>query len=150
MQALEGLSDRQLDLVVAEHVFGLVPRKVKPDWYKLEVTLFSYPNDPLITYSFDENACNACMHRNGVDEKAGTARPLPFWACEDEGATEVVREMEGRGFGWEIRKLAEPVDPSRPYEARFCSATVDARASAESSARAICTAALRALAPGLV
>lgn len=93
---------RPLDHLIAVHVFGLEAQTVQPTWYKLPVTLYRYPGDSIWTYSYDDDACNACMHRNGVDDRDGTARPLPFWANEMEYAWEVVEQMKAHGFAFQF------------------------------------------------
>ena len=87
--------NRQLDIMIAEHVLGYVTRRIKPSWYKYEVILFFEKDHPLVIYSFDENSCNAMMYANGVDEKDGTAQALPFYSTEIQDAWEVCVAMQG-------------------------------------------------------
>lgn len=88
---------RELDELVAEQVMGLRVERIKPDWYPVEVALFFRPGNPLVEYSLDERSCNARMFRNGVDEKDGTAPPLPFYSEEIEHAWEVMEKLRESG-----------------------------------------------------
>lgn len=105
-----GLTGRTLDCIVAEEVLGLEARWVKPDWYQFEVVCFYQSGFPLMVYSYDENACNACMHRNGVDDSDGTAQSLPHYSGEDSNGVEweVVSAMSERhGCAFKITTLQE-------------------------------------------
>lgn len=60
---------------------GLTPIILYPNWYHLPVLAFYDPeNPPLMVFSFDANACNAMMYRNGKNEDAWYADPLPFFS----------------------------------------------------------------------
>jgi hypothetical protein len=100
-----------------------VERK-KPDWYPLEVVLFFWPGEPLVGYSYDKNACNACIWRNGVNEKDGVAPPLPRYSSELGPAWEVVARCRERGLTLDVPNLLSLSD--------------------EDAATAICEAALKA------
>ena len=74
-----GIRDN-INVRVAEKVFGLhVESVVKKDMggNNIEVLLFFAPGRRFVEYSFDLNSCNWMMYRNGVDDKNGTAEPLP-------------------------------------------------------------------------
>jgi hypothetical protein len=75
--------DRQLDKLIAEKVFGYEVEMVKPDWYPFEVYLFKWPERGVYAYSLDEDACNARMYRNGVDEREGFLDSLPFYSSAE-------------------------------------------------------------------
>jgi hypothetical protein len=122
---------RDLDVAVAERVLGMHVERIKPAWYPLEVTLFYWPNDPLITYSYDANACNAMMYRNGKDDTAGTAPPLPRYSGDLSAAWEVIAAMK-----------------RHPTWSQFDTALVAAnvwRLDSEEAATAICEVALKAV-----
>ena len=99
------LSDSWLRIAVAEHVFGYHVERIKPDWYSHEVFCFYDPAfAPDMTYSWDENGCNARMYRNGLNPSAGTAPPLPSYESEDsEGAEyQVVNRMIELGYHFRL------------------------------------------------
>jgi hypothetical protein len=86
------IDPREIDAKILEHIFEYEVMKVKPSWYDREVTLFR--KNGYNHYSFDTNACNACMSRNGKDDKDGVADPLPHYSSEDmEEVWEVIREI---------------------------------------------------------
>ena len=87
------LSPREQDAVVAEKVFGLERRSVRPYWYNREVLCLHDPANGLMTYSYDSNGCNAIMFRNGQDSTMGTADPLPFFTTKWEHVENVAREI---------------------------------------------------------
>lgn len=84
---------RDLDCLVAEHIFGYTVEEIRPSWYKLPVKLFKMNDE--ICYSWDANACNACIYRNGVDETLGFVPPLPNYSTEIDVAWEIVTMMKG-------------------------------------------------------
>lgn len=85
------MTERELDIAIAERVLGMRVERVTPSWYGREVILFYHPDDPLIVYSYDTNACNAMMYRNGVDNTNGIAPPLPNYSQELELAWSEVK-----------------------------------------------------------
>lgn len=90
-----------LNLAVAEKVLGYRVVKAKPAWYPFEVWCFYAPGDTTeewMAYSWDQNACNAMMFRNGKDDKAGTAPPLPGYVFDISAAWNVVAEIRERGL----------------------------------------------------
>lgn len=127
MKIPDSLDNRTIDQLVAEHVLKLTVKKIRVDWYQFEIWLFLDP-DGLIRYSWDGNACNAIMNRNGRDESDGVADPLPFFSIETESAWEVVEAMKNdRHFR------------DRLYTADFLNL------SSEQAARAICVASLESV-----
>lgn len=129
---IDKIKERELDALMAEKVLEYKVERVKPDWYPLEVLLFYWEGSPVISYSYDADACNALMYANGKDSAAGNAPPLPHYSSEDsEGAEwEVVNAMIERhdcdfrlcgfktsysGCGAEIAKG----EPHREYEVEF-------------------------------
>lgn len=126
--------EEDLNVAVAERVLGMSIRRTTPEWYGREVTLFYWPNDPLIAYSWDENACNAMMYRNGKDDSNGTAPSLPFYDSDLDQAWEVVLTLRERGG-----------DVWARFDSFLRSATPLWHGSQDDAARAICLAALRAV-----
>lgn len=123
---------RNLAIEVAKHVFGYRMETVQPSWYRLPVHCFYVPSDPnWMVYSYDENACNAMMFRDGKSEKSGYARPLPFWDIQLSDAWEVVHALKDRTDGSFERFLK--ISPN-VYEL-----------DEETAARRICEAALKAV-----
>ena len=88
------LDSRELDALVATEIMGLEKQTIQPDWYPHPVDLFIHPKNGLIVYSYDENACNAMMHRNGKDDSDGTAQPLPSFSCDVESLDEILLSMD--------------------------------------------------------
>jgi hypothetical protein len=88
---------RELDVEVARDVLGCRVETIKPSWYPYEVVLFFRADSPMIEYAWDINSCNALMHRNGVDDKDGTAPVLPSFSEEWEHAGIVIRHMANIG-----------------------------------------------------
>ena len=84
------MTDRELDVLVAEKALGMRVERIRTNWYHHEILCFFEPGCDLMVYSYDENACNAMMYRNGVDESAGVAAPLPYYSGEIEAAWEIV------------------------------------------------------------
>lgn len=158
---MEYKSECEIDIAIAEKVFGFKVNKVKPDWYPYEVLLFYHEGDPLISYSWDENACNAMMHANGRDGSDGTAPPLPHYSVEPEGReweiVDAMIELHGChfrlcGFDTSYRTRGtdiEECEPHREYEAEFKPKGYrgDERfiATASRPELAICLAALKAV-----
>ena len=141
---------REIDVLVAEHVMGFHVERIKPDWYPHEVTLFFRPGNPLVEYSYDENACNAMMHRNGKDDSDGTASPLPFYSEEIEHAWEVVEKLAANGWNVAVETMANTSEA--PYTAvsfwrgdDWDTAEAMATDGANTASLAICLAALKAL-----
>lgn len=145
---------RDLDTLVAEHVFGMTVKHLRPDWYhggQSEVVCFYAPNYPdLIAYSWDANACNAMMCRNGRDPNDGTAPPLPFYSVELEPAWDVVEQMRADNETWfrlEARPAGEPPEfAGLEWMAVFTRQRRPVYASAPSAPEAICRAALKVIA----
>lgn len=67
------------------------------------VTGFYEPGNPLMVYSFDAKSCGAIMYRNGVDEKDGTASPLPDYAAQLGDFQEVMDWVKAQGGSLVIR-----------------------------------------------
>lgn len=146
------LDSRELDMLVAEYVFGLHVEVVKPTWYDREVMLFISPESGLIIYSYDTNGCNAMMYRNGVDSKDGIAEPLPFFSLDDTIVWEIIDQL--RGNGWRVNIHVEPesveVNVYCPFGPCKKHGTKThnwhgATASGETLPLALCRAALKAL-----
>ena len=97
-RGMEEKSLREIDKKIAEKVFGLEVRRIKPDWYRYEVLCFYEPGYPLMVYSFDQNGCNARMYRNGIDERDGIASTLPFWSQDIADAWEVVEHFKKQDY----------------------------------------------------
>ena len=89
--------DARLNFAIAQEVFGMRVEAIEPEWYRQTVWLFFKEGFPNVVYSYDNNACNAMMYRNGKDISGGTAPPLPFWSSEFGGAWEVIAELKQRG-----------------------------------------------------
>lgn len=89
----------ELNALVAEKVLGLIRRDIEPTWYQRDgqppriVTLFLHPDSGLVWYSYDKYGCNAIMHRNGVDDKDGSAEVLPSYSEDIAAAWEVVEQI---------------------------------------------------------
>lgn len=131
---------RELDALIAEKVFGMVVRRIKPDWYPYEVTLFFHPAYPdEIVYSCDENASNAMMYRNGKDASDGAAPVLPNYSDDIASAWEVVEKM-AQSYDFYLRFVSA-------WTAEFITiggGEIDS-ADSETAPEAICLAALRAI-----
>jgi len=124
-----------LRILLAQHVFGLEMRVVKPTWYKLPVALFYVPGHyDWIQYSWDADSCNAMMCANGKDGRS--APSLPFWAEEMEHAWSVVEQMHERGLHLEL------IGSEGGFTVRFGADTASFAAGAP---EAIARAALRAV-----
>lgn len=149
---------------VAQKVFGYEMRVVYPEWYKgLPVYCFYDPDFAQfgMTYSWDANACNASMYRNGNDGEM--AEHLPRWDWEDSGTfLQVVERMTERGYHFRLYSYRTPYrqtdDPFRPtkeeqehleYEAEFMPYRSDHSeryiVRAEWAAKAVCEAAIKAV-----
>lgn len=102
----EQITDRELDILVAEKVLGMRIERIQTKWYNHDILCFYEPSCDLMVYSYDENACNAMMYRNGVDERDGVAQPLPHYSLEMETAWEVVEAISkpdaGEDHGWQV------------------------------------------------
>jgi hypothetical protein len=107
----------ELDLMVLEAVFNYEIRRVKPDWYDLEVHLAMNKETGLIEYSYDDNGCNAMMYMNGVDEKVGFAKPIPRYSLDDRGLVsgllDIIQAMKER-HGYDFCLATVPM-LYRPY-----------------------------------
>lgn len=87
---------------IAEDVFGMRVEVSRLPWYaggELDVYLFWEPGSDLVSYSWDANACNAMLFRNGYDRSEGTAKPVPRWDLEIEPAWQVVERLQSLGWG---------------------------------------------------
>jgi hypothetical protein len=91
-------TERQIDIDIASTIFGYTTRVIQPTWYRHEVMLFYRVGDDMPEYSYDENACNAIIYRNGRDDSDGVARPLPFYSNEYEDMRTVLMEMQARDY----------------------------------------------------
>ena len=147
---------------VAEKVFGYHMEIVRPEWYGGRPVFCFY--DPQfsqfgMTYSWDSNACNASMFRNGVGGEY--AEHLPHWDWEDEGAfLEVIENLTAKGYHFRLysyrTEYQQTADPFRPdkvaehlqYEAEFMPYGSDHSeryvVRAASAAKAVCQAAVAA------
>lgn len=100
----DALSDREKDAVVAEKVMGYRVIVIEPEWYRLPVKCFYEDGCSLIQYTYDANACNAMMYRNGKDDSDGTAPPLPHYTSDEswddlrEVAEKVMGDAPPRGI----------------------------------------------------
>jgi hypothetical protein len=93
-----------MDCGVAEIVMGMRVERVFPPWYHdgaIEVSCFYEPNNPLMIYSWDKNACNARMCRNGQNECDGTAESLPFYTADPAAMMDVLERMAQLGY-WAV------------------------------------------------
>lgn len=88
------LESREIDSLVATEIMGLTKKTIQPDWYPHPVDLFFHPDGGFVVYSYDENACNAMMHRNGKDDSDGTAPPLPSFSTDVEYLGELLLSMD--------------------------------------------------------
>src|ERR1051325_4854001 len=134
-----------------------------PDWHNgRPVYCFFDPEFSQfgMTYSWDENACNASMFRNGVNGEY--AEHLPHWDWDDDGDfLQVVKEMTGKGYLFRLagyrttyRITDEPFKPEKvpehlEYESEFMPIGSNHAeryiARAESAPKAVCLAAVRAI-----
>lgn len=136
---------RELDALIAEKVLGFVVKRVKPEWYPAEVTLFCYPNSDLIEYSCDPRSNNAIMFRNGRDDSDGSAAPLPNYSDDIEAAWEVVEHLTRTTKQW-FRLEMSCVTNEASFEISGAGdADGDWTAEAETAPLAICRAALKAV-----
>ena len=91
------MDDRQIDCLVMEKVFGYRVVEKKLDWYRVPVFFFYASNSDVPEYTYDSNACNAMIYRNGRDDSDGTVPPLPFFMCDAEGREwQIVKEMASK------------------------------------------------------
>lgn len=138
----EQRTSRQLDCDIAQNVLDYHAEWVKPSWYAFPVLCFYRKGSPLIKYSYDENGCNAMMFRNGVDDSAGTAPPLPQYSENIEDAWEVVEKFhaDDKQFVlWAVGKgrwVAQVMDEAGTGPIADCDA--------DTAPEAICLAALAA------
>ena len=85
---------RELDALIAEKVFGLIQRRIVPEWLGREVWLFSHPAYPdEVMYSWDEPSGNAMMYQDGKTAESGTAQVLPPYSDDIAAVWEVVEKM---------------------------------------------------------
>lgn len=144
--ARRAATGRALDALVAEKVLGYHVERITPEWAGREVTLFFRPGNPLVEYSMDGRSDNACMYRNGVDDKDGIAPPLPIYSEDIAAAWEVVEHLKSNG--WAIRLSNKMVDWAwwaYVYEYGSEHATAEATVQEETAPLAICRAALQAV-----
>lgn len=63
---------------------GLLPVILYPSYYPTPVLGLFESKNMSIVYSFDVDACNARMYRNGKDDRDGYAQLLPFFSNPDD------------------------------------------------------------------
>ena len=97
MTARDLPAGRALDAEVAETALGFRVERIRPAWYGREVLCFYRPGSPEMAYSYDDNACNAMMFRNGVDDSAGYALPLPRYHDDTAEAFTVLEALRADG-----------------------------------------------------
>jgi hypothetical protein len=86
---------RELDVQVASILYHI--EHLHPSWYRYEVLAFYEEGNPLIRYSYDEDACNAKMHANGVNSDDGTADSLPYYSSDPTAFKEVIDYVRKHG-----------------------------------------------------
>ena len=97
----------ELCRAVAERVLGYQVERTTPSWYGREVWLFYDKADTekrFIAYTWDANACNACMYEDQAravrtpNDPGPSARPLPGYAYDLTHAWEVLVALKERGL----------------------------------------------------
>lgn len=94
VMALEG---RELDMVVAERVFGLKRETTRIQWPRIEVTVFESPGTGGMVYYYHPDDPDVCLGRH-KDGFWAMLHPLPQFSSDIAWAWLVVERMRKLGF----------------------------------------------------